>query len=240
MTRRTRWLAGYIAALAAVLIRLWMLTLRVRVASFDGQMHPADPTQARYLYTFWHETLLAPLATQPQAQVLISQHTDGEVIAQICQRLGVGVIRGSTARGGCQALLEMIRNSDARLHLAITPDGPRGPRRELKAGAVMVASQSGLAIVPTGIAFVRAWRAGSWDRFAIPLPFTTAVGVVGEPIVVPRELDRGGIQHWTRVVEQQMHDLTERAEDWALRLRREGSRAVPPAVPRTPALLRSA
>ena len=128
--------------------------------------------------------------------MLISQHTDGEVIAQICQRLGIGVIRGSTARGGCQALLEMIRDQDETTHLGITPDGPRGPRRELKPGVVMIASQSGLAIVPTGIGFVRAWRFGSWDRFALPCPGSTMVGVVGEPIFVPRDLDRGGLKHW--------------------------------------------
>lgn len=230
MTRRSRWLVRYIAAAAALLIRLWMNTIRVRVASFDGRPHPADPAEGRSIYAFWHETLLAPLATRPLAQVLISRHTDGEVIAQICQRLGIGVIRGSTARGGCQALLEMIRGSDAGLHLAITPDGPRGPRRELKPGVVMVASQSGLPIVPTGIAFVRAWRVGSWDRFAIPLPFTTGVGVIGEPIYVPRDLDRGGIRHWTELVERRMLELTEQAEDWARRLRRDGPNALPPDV----------
>jgi lysophospholipid acyltransferase (LPLAT)-like uncharacterized protein len=240
MTRRSRWLVRYLAVVAAVVIRLWMSTIRVRIASFDGQPHPSDPARGRYIYTFWHETLLAPLATRPQAQVLVSQHTDGEAIARICQRLGVEVIRGSTARGGCQALLEMIRNSNVGLHLAITPDGPRGPRRELKAGAVMVASQSGLPIVPTGIAFVQAWRAGSWDRFAIPCPFTAALGVIGEPIAIPSDLDRGGIQHWTRVVEQRMHELTELAEEWAERLRREGGRAAPPAVPHTAPLRQSA
>ena len=72
--------------------------------------------------------MVAPLTTRAKIRVLISQHTDGELIAQICQRLGIGVIRGSTARGGSQALLEMIRSAGDG-HLGITPDGPRGPRR---------------------------------------------------------------------------------------------------------------
>jgi lysophospholipid acyltransferase (LPLAT)-like uncharacterized protein len=239
MTFRSRWLVEYLAAALALAIRWWVRTLRVRMVTADGRKHPADPRRGRFIYTFWHEGLLAPLAAPAAVRVLISQHTDGELIAQICQRLGIGVIRGSTARGGSQALLEMIR-SGGDSHLAITPDGPRGPRRQLKPGAVMVASLSGLAIVPIGIGFVRAWRAGSWDRFAIPCPFSTLVGVIGEPIHVPRDLDRGGMKQWTQHVEQQMLELTERAEDWALRVRRTGRRAAIPPVPGRTALPKSA
>src|SRR5690349_20353411 len=167
-----------------------MSTMKVRTVCADGRDHPIDPQTGRFLYDFWHDGLLAPLATRPKIRVLISQHTDGEVISQICQRLGIGVIRGSTARGGCQALLEMIRDQDESTHLGITPDGPRGPRRQLKPGVVMIASQSGLPIVPVGIGFVRAWRFASWDRFALPIPGSTMVGVCGEPILVPSDLDR--------------------------------------------------
>lgn len=229
MTHRTRWLVPYITAVVAWAIRLWMSTMRLRVASADGREHPADPAEQRYIYTFWHESLLAPLATRPKIRVLISQHTDGEVIAQICQRLGIGVIRGSTARGGCQALLEMIRDADETTHLGITPDGPRGPRRELKPGAIMVASQSGLPVVPIGVGFVRAWRFRSWDRFALPLPGSTVLGVIGAPIDVPRDLDRRGLQTWVETVQAEMHRLTDLAENWAERCRRDRN-AIPPEL----------
>jgi lysophospholipid acyltransferase (LPLAT)-like uncharacterized protein len=240
MTRRTRWLVRYIAAIAAAVIRLWMSTMRVRIASPDGREHPTEPAAGRFIYAFWHEGLLAPLATRPKVRVLISQHTDGELIAQICQRLGIGVIRGSTARGGCQALLEMIRDTDDNTHLAITPDGPRGPRRAMKQGVIMVASQSGLPVVPIGIGFVRAWRFGSWDRFALPWPATTLVGVIGEPIYVPHDVDRGGLKHWSQLVEGQLRQLTDLAEDWARRLRSDRQAAPPSAIPQMPAFRQSA
>jgi len=240
MTHKSRWLVPYITAVVAWIIRLWMSTMRVRIVSADGCVHPADPADQRFIYSFWHEGLLAPLAKRPKVRVLISQHTDGEVIAQICQHLGMGVIRGSTARGGCQALLSMIRDVDATTHLGITPDGPRGPRRELKPGVVMVASQSGLPVVPIGIGFVRAWRFRSWDRFALPLPGSTIVGVVGAPLSVPRDLDRGGLKQWTQIVEGQMRLLTELAEDWAERIRENGARALPPEIPSTDNLRQSA
>jgi lysophospholipid acyltransferase (LPLAT)-like uncharacterized protein len=240
MKRRHRWLVPYIAAVIAAIIRMWMGTMRIRTASADGRQHPIEPSEGRCIYAFWHEGLLAPLATRPKARVLISQHTDGEIIAQICQRLGVGVIRGSTARGGCQALLEMIRTQDETTHLAITPDGPRGPRRELKAGVVMIASQSGLPIVPIGIGFARAWRFNSWDHFVAPFPGSTIVGVIGQAIVVPRDCDRGTLQQWVRLVDRQMCQLTHAAEEWAQRIRREGPAAVAPSIPQLPALRQSA
>lgn len=232
MKSRHRWLVPFLAAAIAFLIRLWMCTLRRRIVSADGQSHPADPALARYLYIFWHEGLLAPLATRPKIRVLISQHTDGELIAQICERLSIGVIRGSTARGGCQALLEMIHTAGDGAHLGITPDGPRGPRRQLKPGAVMVASQSGLPIVPIGIGFVRAWHCRSWDRFAVPWPGSTMVGIVGAPIAVPGNLDRRGLEQWTGLVERELLELTMLAEDWAERIRCEGSKAKSQAFPK--------
>ncbi len=240
MTKRNRWLVPYLAAAVALLIRVWMSMMRVRMVSVDGREHPEDPGYARYIYAFWHEGLLAPLATRPKIRVLISQHTDGEFIAQVCERLGIGVIRGSTARGGCQALLEMIRTRDETTHLGITPDGPRGPRRQLKPGVVMIASQSGLAIVPAGIGFVKAWRIRSWDRFALPRPGSTMVGVVGRPIHVPRDLDRGALVQWTELVEAELLELTRLAEDWAERIRREGRSAAPPKIPQETAWRQSA
>jgi lysophospholipid acyltransferase (LPLAT)-like uncharacterized protein len=230
MKRRNRWLVPYLAAAIAFVIRIWMSTMRTRIVTADGRAHPTDPRLEQFIYSFWHEGLLAPLATKPKIRVLISQHTDGEVIAQICERLGIGVIRGSTARGGCQALLEMIRSAGGGTHLGITPDGPRGPRRELKPGVVMIASQTGLAVVPVGIGFARAFRFQSWDRFALPLPFSMMAGVIGSPIFVPKDLDRGGLEQWVKLIENEMLRVTALAEDWADRIRREGSRAVAPPI----------
>src|SRR5947207_13343980 len=78
MTRRNRWLIPYLAAVVAFILRLWMNTMRVRTVSADGRSHPDDPRHARYIYAFWHEGLLAPLATRPKIRVLNSQHHDGE------------------------------------------------------------------------------------------------------------------------------------------------------------------
>ena len=113
MKLRNRFLIRILAAGIAVIVWCWLRTLRSHRYSFDGRHHPADANREQFLYCFWHEGILAPLRDPGKIKVLISQHADGEWIAQVCQWLGVGVIRGSTTRGGCQAIQEMINASGA-------------------------------------------------------------------------------------------------------------------------------
>ena len=200
--------------MAAGVLRLLLSTLRVRVFSAGDIRHPSDPSQQPFIYAFWHESLLAPAKMKTPVKVLISRSADGELIAQVCARLGIGVVRGSSKRGGMQALLELLRE-DGQTHLAITPDGPRGPRREVQQGVVFLSSQTGLPIMPVGIGFTRAWRAGSWDRFALPLPGSQVCGVLGEPILVPSDADRSELETYRQLLESAMLTATQQAEAWA-------------------------
>src|SRR5207302_11444090 len=95
------------------------------------------------------------------------------------------------------------------------PDGPRGPRREVKPGIVYTASRTGLSIVPVGVGYDRPWRAGSWDHFAVPRPFRRAVVVTGDAIAVPAEADRDELERFRRLVDDRLSFVTETAETWA-------------------------
>ena len=211
------------AFLASWVIRLWMGTLRNRFASTDGLFHPPDPDLKRFIYAFWHESLLFPVIMKTRACVLISQSKDGELIARTCRHLGIETARGSETEGGAEGLMELLRHS-RRCHLAITPDGPRGPRRRVKAGVIRLASCTGLPILPSGIAYSRAWRMGSWDRFALPKPWSTGYCVVMPAVRVPRRLDRAALEHYRKLVEEQLLWATEAAERWAA----AGTRQPPP------------
>ena len=134
-----------------------MGTIRYRIAMADPAVYPADPRRQRYIYAFWHESILVATGFHTKIQILISQHADGELIARVCRHLGVGTIRGSSTRGGSQALLELMRASK-QAHLLVTPDGPKGPRRQLALGIIFLASITGLPIVPVGVGFASAWR----------------------------------------------------------------------------------
>lgn len=207
--------------LMAALIRPWIATLQLKVDDRRSGSHPRDPRDQRFIYVFWHETMLAAmLFRSTPVHMLISQHADGEIIAQACGHLGIQVVRGSSRHGGAAALVELHRVSQFS-HLAITPDGPRGPRRQLQPGVVRLASQVGLPILPVGIGFTRAWRAGSWDHFAVPVPFSGLRFVGGEPIEVPAKLTRDNTEFYRGLVEDRLREATEDAERWAADLPRE-------------------
>jgi len=228
MKLRSRWLTRCLALFGALLLRLWLCTLRYRVASLGAEVHPVDPRRRRFLYAFWHETLLSALSLRRRVHVLISRHRDGELIARICLHLGIGTVRGSSGsdrRGGATALREMAHLA-GRTHLAVTPDGPRGPRRVVQPGLILLASRTGLPVVPLGVGWSHAWRARSWDRFAVPLPFSSACCVFGAEIHVPPRLDRGQLERYRLLVEGEMLRATAAAERWAAR----GGRVQVPAA----------
>ncbi|GAC1452132.1 MAG: hypothetical protein NVSMB9_37130 [Isosphaeraceae bacterium] len=211
MKLRNPRLISLAAVAVAILIRVWMATVRCRVINGDRAIHPGNPDVHRYIYAFWHESFLAPVKFRSRVRVLISKHADGELVAQACRYLGFGVVRGSTNRGGGPALVELWDCSRAA-HLVFTPDGPRGPRRKVQPGIIMLAARSGLPIVPVGVGFRRAWRAGSWDRFALPWPFSVCVYHVGAAIQIPSELDRQTLEHYRGLVETRFLEVTEAAE----------------------------
>jgi lysophospholipid acyltransferase (LPLAT)-like uncharacterized protein len=204
---------------AAMVIRSLVSTYRFRKRFLDPASDPHLPGQTeRFLYAFWHEDLLVPSYRYgwTPTKVLISQHADGELIAQTCRHLGLGVVRGSTTRGGVGALRELLALKGQK-HLVVTPDGPRGPRRRVQPGLTFLASRTGLPIVPCGFGYRRAWRLNTWDRFAAPLPFSPVVMVAGEPIRLGPDLGRDALERERIRVETAMLEATGLAEWWAAR-----------------------
>lgn len=205
----------------AGLLSAWFATLRYREYQLVPGVSPNTPGMAdRYIYAFWHESILVPAMAygHRNIKILISQHADGEFIAQVVRHLGFTAARGSTTRGGAAALRQMIAGSQ-RSHLAITPDGPRGPRRIAQLGAVKLASETGRSIVPCGFGSRYCWRARSWDRFVVPHPLSPCVGVAGVPIHVPPGLGRGELELHRVRLEEAMNGVTAIAEERAGRER---------------------
>jgi len=196
------------------LVRAWMGTVNYRLGNLDRVTHPANPRQERFLYSFWHESILFITLFRVKIHILISQHADGEFISQVCKFLGADVVRGSSTSGGATALMEMLDRGQ-HTHLLVTPDGPQGPRRQVQLGMIFLASRTGLPIIPVGVGFARAWRARSWDRFALPMPWSTAKGVVAPAIPIPPHLTRHEMEHYRVIVEDAMLQATAAAERWA-------------------------
>jgi lysophospholipid acyltransferase (LPLAT)-like uncharacterized protein len=203
--------------LGTALMRGLMNTLDCRWALYDRTCDTAmDVPGRRRIYLFWHEYILIPLDRRGHTNVtmLLSRHRDGDVLSRVAGHQGFGVVRGSTFDGASTALRELIQTS-RKSHITITPDGPRGPRRQLAVGPIYLASKLGMPIVPMGYGYDRPWRANSWDRFAIPRPFSRARAVWGPEMIVPKKLDRDGLEHYRQQVERMINRLTVEAETWA-------------------------
>lgn len=201
------------------LIRLWVGTLAYRYRPLGPDMNPLRPGfKGRFIYAFWHENMLLPCYhyARRDIKVLISEHADGELIAQVCRHIGFGTVRGSKTRRGTKALLEMVHASKD-CHIAFIPDGPRGPRRHVELGLIFLAAKTGLPLVLMGIGYDRPWRLNTWDRFALPRPWSRAVLVTSAPIPIPADLGRRELEQYRVQIEKTLNDVNDRAEQLAAR-----------------------
>lgn len=178
--RRVTWSAR----LGLVLVQLLARTWRIRAYN-DAPWRALLAAKTPFIFAVWHGDMLAPIwAHRHHGMVaLVSEHSDGEIIARIIAKIGLESARGSSTRGGSRALLTLIRALEAGRIVAFTPDGPRGPRRVLQPGLIAAAKRAGVPVVLIGAAPSRAWRFSSWDQFALPKPFATVHLVYADPVV---------------------------------------------------------
>jgi lysophospholipid acyltransferase (LPLAT)-like uncharacterized protein len=144
----------------------------------------ADPKP--YIFVLWHEAIL-PLLWRHQHKgiaIVVSQGREGRYVGDYASGLGYRLLSGSSSRGGPRALLGAVRTLEDGHPVAITPDGPKGPRRELKPGVVQAAQRAGALVVPLHAIAHPVWQAGSWDRMVIPKPRADVLVGYGEPFRV--------------------------------------------------------
>ena len=191
--------------------------LNIRISHYDRSADPARPEYNEHLvFSFWHEFIgvILPRWGHTPLSILASQHRDGEWVSQTALALGLRIVRGSSTRGGASAIRQLKKQCQ-ETSLAITPDGPRGPRRKMAIGPVFMASRLGMPLVPLGIGVNDAWRLKTWDKFAIPKPFSRVRIIFGPKIHVPRKANREELESIRQSVEDLMNDLSDRAESWA-------------------------
>jgi hypothetical protein len=196
-----------LAWLAVRLMRLLFLTCRRKDFAEVPEINPYVSNDIdRHLYCIWHDqVVMVMFAGRPvEFAGLVSRHQDGSILSDAMEMIGVKPVRGSSSRGGAQAMRELMHTAKDR-HVAITPDGPRGPRHELKVGIVYLASQSGRKIVPVAMTCKRMWKIrGNWTDMMLPKPFTTLYAVGLRPLEVPPNLDRDGIERFTQLLQEEM------------------------------------
>ena len=194
----------------------WCSTLRVskRNSSFFEE-HQQKNSPA--VIGFWHGSMLLgwflhrPRGRRPVA-ALVSQSEDGEILSATLGHWGFTLIRGSSTIGGKEAMQLMVDAVASGNTLCITPDGPRGPRHQMKRGAVRAAQRSRVPLFLVGIAIKRKRELKSWDRFEIPLPFSRVSAVYSEPILVSQELQGEALDKFLKEAEARLQLLGVEAE----------------------------
>ncbi len=189
-----RWFQRLGAFIIFCAMRAYVFSLRLRWIDPANQR---DQIHGPAIYCLWHNRLILCMAAYrlrsgntrmgKAMAALISASKDGAFLAAILERFDVQPVRGSSSRRGPQALLELTSWADRGYDLAITPDGPRGPKYIVQQGAMSLAQLTGLPIVPFGFHARRKIQLKSWDAFQIPLPFSRCDLRIGAPVRVPRE-----------------------------------------------------
>ncbi len=205
--RAVAWLAaGYVR----LIYRLGEWTIR-------GGEHPAAlwDRGAPFILAFWHGRLMMIPRIWPRSapmNILTSEHRDGDLSARAISHFGIDRILGSSRKGGSGALREMVRAIAAGQCAGIAPDGPRGPAMRASDGIIALARLSGAPIVPISCSASRRRILKTWDRFLVPLPFTSGVFVWGEALVVPRDADAAECEAAREELESRLNALTAEAD----------------------------
>ncbi|MGE9266670.1 MAG: lysophospholipid acyltransferase family protein [Verrucomicrobiales bacterium] len=189
--------------LAAGLIRLLAATVRV---SLGGRTEFVEGSQ-NAIFVIWHNRiLLAPYVWkrffQRPGVVLTSASRDGAMLETAVGAYGMKSVRGSSSRRGAAALVALKKEAEKGADIFVTPDGPKGPRYELKPGLVKLAQVTGLPVVTVRVSCSRKKVLRTWDRFQIPLPFSKYELSLEQRFAVPRELDEAGFEAKRREIEE--------------------------------------
>lgn len=235
MKIRSRWLTKFAAFMAVTTFRLLFATCRKRYVG-DVLEHGVDtdfdPEAAEhFVLCVWHDALLLPTFAAPkvlrkQCCCLVSKHQDGSYLADAMSWMDYSTVRGSSKKGGAEALRSLVTDTAGK-HIIITPDGPQGPRRQMKSGAIFVAAHSHHRLLPGAFVAKRSFRVrGSWTDLVIPFPFTTIYLVLGTPIHVPEDVSRENMGKYIQAAQTAMEQINEEAE------RRFGAGKVADFVPK--------
>lgn len=201
------WLIPNLAYIILVLINK---SLNLQVVGAEKIEAIAD--KGPLLFSAWHRYTWIPVyyLRNRGYYALTSNSRDGEYMTRLMEKLGWRTIRGSSTRGGGRSLLKLYRRLRRGASTALTPDGPTGPIYRAKPGIVFLQEKTGGYIIPLGVAVAKKITAASWDSYLLPLPWSKAVLVIGEPLQLPEDIS---IEKRCRILEEEMRSVRREAED---------------------------
>ena len=197
--------------LISLLLRLWFATCRKKEHGLENRRQVVQNTSA--IAVFWHYSLLYVFyhLRKDRAAVLVSPSEDGEYIARLAHCLNFDTVRGSSNRRGLRALKELLAYLNNGGNAGIVADGSQGPARVAQAGVIMLASRTGSPILPMAWSASDYIRFKSWDRTAVPKPFSKIDFHYGEPLWIPPRLRFPALEKYRQALEASLNDVYHRA-----------------------------
>jgi lysophospholipid acyltransferase (LPLAT)-like uncharacterized protein len=159
------------------------------------------------IFIFWHSKMLIGwwLFKKENYLALVSKSKDGDILTRLLYNWKYNVIRGSSSKGGKDALEQIINDISNGNSVVITPDGPRGPAREIKNGALIISNKTGYPIIPVKINYSRKKILNkSWDKFEIPLPFSKCEVSFGKHFYYKEFLYDNDLSNFKQEISSQM------------------------------------
>ncbi|MFH1075120.1 MAG: lysophospholipid acyltransferase family protein [Candidatus Firestonebacteria bacterium] len=192
---------------------LRLIGLTLRLSETGNILLSPKQKKGPSLFVFWHSRILASVYYYRNRNIhtLVSLNRDGEFINRVMRKLGYTNIRGSTSKDGFRALLGLKQVLNNGNYVAITPDGPRGPKQKVQPGVITLSKISGVPLTTFAFDAKRKWVLNSWDNFIIPKPFTKGVFVLGKEIIVPADSNGRVLEEKRLELEEELSRLQEEA-----------------------------
>jgi len=192
-----------------LIIKIISSTYKIRIVNPEIERNILKKRQVP-IYASWHQRFFPGItffATRKPITIMISQSKDGELISRIVNVLGWYPVRGSSSKGGRQALREMQKRVREGYKVGHIVDGPRGPHGVVKPGLLIIAQVSGMPIVPVIISGEKKWVFNSWDRFMVPKPFSRVIIRFGDEIRIPKNMQQSNFEEKRLSIENTLKNL---------------------------------
>jgi lysophospholipid acyltransferase (LPLAT)-like uncharacterized protein len=198
-----------------VMIDLLCKSLRIEIVNKEA-IDRLEKENKNYVFAFWHGTMLLPWYIQKNKKfaALISKSKDGDLLSRVLKYWNYDVVRGSSSKGGDVALGILVDLARNKKSVAITPDGPRGPVNNFKAGAVVTAKKSGIPLVLAGTAYKKKKFLKSWDRFEVPMFFSKVRIILSDPVYVNKDISYEDTSSLIKKCEEDMRRLQQKAGEF--------------------------
>ena len=198
--------------IAKPLINVLCNTLKIEEVN-KAQIDTRISSGQNLVFAFWHGTMLAPWyqLKKYQPSAIVSKSKDGDILVNILQRWGYEVERGSSSKSGKEVLEKLVEKAKQNRNITITPDGPRGPEKIMKPGAVIIAKKANVPLVLVGVNYDKKRILKSWDKFEVPKFFSKVKIIYSDPIEINQQLDYDATDTKIKEIGKRLNEIQEEA-----------------------------